>query len=62
MERRKESREDDRRQSQKPYPGPDRRGASGYPQAGHENAEDPKTEQDHQDLHHQGGPDPRIPK
>ena len=58
----------ERRQSQKPYPGADRRLRAdrrrppGYPEQGHVNAEEPRTEQDHHELYEEDGPDPRIPK
>jgi hypothetical protein len=56
----------ERRQSLGPYRGEDRRRSPGGYQSGQGtpgvNAEEPRTEQDEQDLQRQDGPNPRIPK
>ena len=51
----------ERRQSQSPYAGEERRRQSGYPDTG-DNAERPQTDEDERELAHRKGPDPRIPK
>ena len=51
----------ERRQSQTPYTGEDRRRQAGYPDTG-VNAESPESDQDEHELALAHGPDPRIPK